>query len=144
LINPLGGHVGNLRAILDNLQNGTAILRFKMRRGAYSALFRSSGRLMFGTGARDLKHIARYFRWRDDNKYLVHKKVAVGGGEAVQKGWLGVKSEGGDNENAYVSFAIGDNKINKALFSILVSKCEWHTEPTVQTVKNAYDQHAFE
>lgn len=133
LISPLGGHVGHLQAILDHQQNGPAILRFKMRRGAYSVLFRASGRLAFGNAAASLRHVARYFRQRAGTQYLVTKKTVGGAGEGYEPGWLGVKGE-----DEYVSFAIGDSGMSKALFSILVSKCEWHTQPRGQTVGN-YD-----
>lgn len=124
LLTPLGGHVGSLAAIQANLQAGTAILRFKMRRGTYSALFRSTGYICFSTAARSLHHAARYFRHRAQGSYLVKKRTVGGAGEGYLAGWIGVKGE-----DEYMSFAIGDNGKSRALFSIFVDKCEWHTRP---------------
>lgn len=114
LVSPLGGHVGHVQAILDHLQDGPAILRFKMRPGAYSALFRGQGPLAFGTAAASLRHAARYLRYKGAGQYLVRKKTIAGAGEGYLAGWLGVKGE-----DEYVSFAIGDNAKSKALFAIL-------------------------
>jgi hypothetical protein len=137
LISPVGGHVGSLQAILAHQQDGPATLRFTMRQGIYAELFSGNGQLAFSTQGRSLKYVASYFRNRPNRQYSVKKLTLGGSGEAYLTGWLGVKGE-----DDYLSFAIGGNDKSKALFSILVNKCEWVTRPTTTTT-DSYETHKW-
>jgi hypothetical protein len=121
MIGPLAGHIGSLHGIQANMQGGTAILKFTMRKGAYGVLFGTDGRAAFSTAGRTLQYAARYLRHAQQS--TVHKRTGEAG-EAYLAGWLGVKGE-----DHYYSFAIGDNSKSQALFQILVGKCDWEVPP---------------